>query len=53
MTISLNLVISLEAGFRAAAEKFNIPHTVNRAGSMIGFFFTNEKVSNYDKAKTV
>lgn len=42
----------LEAGFRAAAEKFDIPHTVNRAGSMIGFFFTNEKVSNYDKAKT-
>jgi glutamate-1-semialdehyde 2,1-aminomutase len=42
----------LEAGFRAAAEKFEIPHTVNRAGSMIGFFFTNEKVSDYDKAKT-
>ena len=42
----------LEAGFRSAAEKFDIPHTVNRAGSMIGFFFTNEKVSNYDKAKT-
>lgn len=42
----------LEAGFRAAAEKYNIPHTVNRAGSMIGFFFTNEKVSNYDQAKT-
>jgi glutamate-1-semialdehyde 2,1-aminomutase len=42
----------LEAGFRAAAEKFDIPHTVNRAGSMIGFFFTNEKVSDYDKAKS-
>jgi len=42
----------LEAGFRAAAEKYDIPHTVNRAGSMIGFFFTNEKVSDYDKAKT-
>ncbi|WP_203246769.1 glutamate-1-semialdehyde 2,1-aminomutase [Sporosarcina beigongshangi] len=42
----------LEAGFRAAAEKYDIPHTVNRAGSMIGFFFTNEKVTNYDKAKT-
>ena len=42
----------LEAGFRAAAEKYNIPHTVNRAGSMIGFFFTNEDVTNYDKAKT-
>lgn len=42
----------LETGFREAAEKYNIPHTVNRAGSMIGFFFTNEKVTNYDKAKT-
>lgn len=42
----------LEAGFCAAAEKYNIPHTVNRAGSMIGFFFTNENVINYDKAKT-
>ncbi|KXH87298.1 glutamate-1-semialdehyde 2,1-aminomutase [Sporosarcina sp. HYO08] len=42
----------LEAGFREAAEKYNIPHTVNRAGSMIGFFFTNEKVANYDQAKS-
>lgn len=42
----------LEAGFRGAAEKYNIPHTVNRAGSMIGFFFTNEKVINYETAKT-
>ena len=42
----------LEEGFRAAAKANNIPHTVNRAGSMIGFFFTNERVNNYDKAKT-
>lgn len=42
----------LEAGFREAATKYNIPHTVNRAGSMIGFFFTNEDVVNYDTAKT-
>ena len=42
----------LETGFREAATKYNIPHTVNRAGSMIGFFFTNERVINYDKAKT-
>ncbi|MDN7226983.1 glutamate-1-semialdehyde 2,1-aminomutase [Planococcus sp. N064] len=42
----------LEAGFRAAAEKYNIPHTVNRAGSMIGFFFTNEDVVDFDSAKT-
>ena len=27
-------------------------YTFNRAGSMIGFFFTNEDVINYDVAKT-
>ncbi len=42
----------LEAGFREAATKYNIPHTVNRAGSMIGFFFTNEEVIDFDSAKT-
>ncbi len=42
----------LEAGFREAAEKYNIPHTVNRAGSMIGFFFTNEDVVDFESAKT-
>lgn len=41
----------LEAGIKVAAEKYDIPNTVNRAGSMIGFFFTNENVINYDKAK--
>ena len=42
----------LEKGFREAAEKYNIPHTVNRVGGMFGYFFTNEDVTNYDKAKT-
>ena len=42
----------LEKGMMAAAEKVEIPFTCNRAGSMIGFFFTNENVINYDKAKT-
>lgn len=42
----------LEAGLRAAANKYNIPHTINRAGSMIGIFFTNEDVYNYEQAKT-
>jgi glutamate-1-semialdehyde 2,1-aminomutase len=42
----------LEEGLTAAASKYEIPHTVNRAGSMIGFFFTNEEVINYEKAKT-
>ncbi|WML45568.1 glutamate-1-semialdehyde 2,1-aminomutase [Neobacillus sp. PS3-40] len=42
----------LEKGLNEAAEKYDIPHTINRAGSMIGFFFTNEKVINYENAKT-
>lgn len=42
----------LEEGLKAAAEKYDIPYTVNRAGSMVGLFFTNEDVINYDKART-
>ncbi|KKB35106.1 glutamate-1-semialdehyde 2,1-aminomutase [Bacillus thermotolerans] len=42
----------LEEGFTAAAKKYNIPITFNRAGSMIGLFFTNEDVVNYETAKT-
>lgn len=42
----------LEAGFCEAATKYNIPHTVNRAGSMIGFFLTNEDVVDFETAKT-
>lgn len=42
----------LEEGLAGAASKHGIPHTINRAGSMIGFFFTDEEVINYDKART-
>jgi glutamate-1-semialdehyde 2,1-aminomutase len=42
----------LEKGIKAAAEKYDVPVTFNRAGSMIGFFFTNENVINYETAKT-
>ncbi|HLO10890.1 MAG TPA: glutamate-1-semialdehyde 2,1-aminomutase [Pseudoneobacillus sp.] len=42
----------LEKGIKSAAEKFDIPHTINRVGSMVGFFFTNEEVYNYETAKT-
>ncbi len=42
----------LEAGLKEAAQKYKIPFTVNRAGSMIGFFFTNEEVVDYESAKT-
>ncbi|MBO9130516.1 glutamate-1-semialdehyde 2,1-aminomutase [Bacillus sp. 165] len=42
----------LEEGLKEAANKYSIPHCINRAGSMVGFFFTNEKVTNYEQAKT-
>ncbi|KGP73872.1 glutamate-1-semialdehyde 2,1-aminomutase [Pontibacillus yanchengensis] len=41
----------LVEGFTEAAETYNIPLTVNRAGSMVAFFFTNEEVYNYETAK--
>ncbi|MGE6629059.1 glutamate-1-semialdehyde 2,1-aminomutase [Bacillus sp. NPDC077027] len=41
----------LEKGISNAAKAHGIPLTFNRAGSMIGFFFTNEKVVNYETAK--
>ena len=41
----------LEAGIKAAADKYGVPVTFNRAGSMIGFFFTKDEVINYDTAK--
>jgi glutamate-1-semialdehyde 2,1-aminomutase len=44
--------IRLEEGFYQAAKRHDIPLTVNRAGSMIGIFFTNETVKNYETAKT-
>ncbi|WP_059171301.1 glutamate-1-semialdehyde 2,1-aminomutase [Bacillus sp. FJAT-27445] len=42
----------LEKGLTEAAAKHGVPLRFNRAGSMIGFFFTNEEVTNYEKAKT-
>jgi glutamate-1-semialdehyde 2,1-aminomutase len=44
--------IRLEEGFYQAAKRHDIPLTVNRAGSMIGIFFTNDTVKNYETAKT-
>ncbi|GAE34931.1 glutamate-1-semialdehyde 2,1-aminomutase [Halalkalibacter akibai] len=42
----------LAHGLSEAAKKYEIPHSINRAGSMVGFFFTDEKVVNFEKAST-
>src|SRR5699024_4615312 len=50
--VSNEKVDKLIAGYEAAAAAHNIPLQVNRAGSMVGFFFTNEKVTNFEAAST-
>ena len=42
----------LEAGIKKAAATYDVPCSFNRAGSMIGFFFTDEEVINYETAKS-
>lgn len=44
--------ILLGEGLSAAAKENGLPHTVNRIGSMVGFFFTNEAVINFETAKS-
>lgn len=38
-------------GVRKAADHYNIPLSINRAGGMVGFFFTDQEVINYETAK--
>ncbi|MBC8199208.1 MAG: glutamate-1-semialdehyde 2,1-aminomutase [Desulfobacterales bacterium] len=42
----------LAIGLEKAAEKAKIKATIKRVGSMIGFFFTDKDVINFDDAKT-
>ncbi|WP_349408046.1 glutamate-1-semialdehyde 2,1-aminomutase [Pseudalkalibacillus sp. SCS-8] len=42
----------LEKGLSEAARKYNVPHHINRAGSMVGFFFTDREVVNYETASS-
>ncbi|MEQ6375760.1 glutamate-1-semialdehyde 2,1-aminomutase [Bacillaceae bacterium S4-13-58] len=38
-------------GLSSAAEEYGIPYQINRAGSMVGFFFAEHEVYNYETAK--
>ncbi|TDQ37947.1 glutamate-1-semialdehyde 2,1-aminomutase [Aureibacillus halotolerans] len=42
----------LEEGMSAAAEAAGVPHWFNRAGSMLGFFFTDQPVINFEVASS-
>ncbi len=44
--------VKLQLGFEANASKHGIPMTINRVGSMVCPFFTDQHVINYDIAKT-
>lgn len=46
------LADQLEAGLKKVFAKHNQPITVNRAGSMIGFFLTEGPVTDFDSANT-
>lgn len=41
----------LEHGIRAVLTEASVEHTLNRCGSMFTFFFTGEKVVDFDSAK--
>jgi glutamate-1-semialdehyde 2,1-aminomutase len=42
----------MEAGFKANLAKVNKPYSINRIGSMISLFFTDQEVHDFDSAKT-
>lgn len=46
-------VDKLITGYKAASEKYNIPIQINRVGSMMSVFFTDQQVTNYETAQTV
>lgn len=43
----------LVEGYEAASAKYNIPIRINRVGSMMSVFFTDQEVVNYETAQTV
>ena len=45
------LSVRLQAGLETNAKEAGIPMTINRVGSMVCPFFTDEHVINYDTAK--
>jgi glutamate-1-semialdehyde 2,1-aminomutase len=42
----------LVEGFEKASAAYDIPLQINRAGSMVGIFFTDQKVINYETAQS-
>ena len=45
-------VDKLVKGYEEASKKYNIPLQINRVGSMVGVFFTDQNVINFETAQT-
>ncbi|EMG27902.1 glutamate-1-semialdehyde aminotransferase [Listeria fleischmannii 1991] len=46
------LIKRMEEGLNGLATLYNVPLSINKAGSMFGFFFTDKKVTNFEEAKS-
>ncbi|EAF5229615.1 TPA: glutamate-1-semialdehyde 2,1-aminomutase [Listeria monocytogenes] len=46
------LIKRMEEGITEISARRQVPLSINKAGSMFGFFFTDQKVINFDTAKT-
>ncbi|EAD7996691.1 glutamate-1-semialdehyde 2,1-aminomutase [Listeria monocytogenes] len=46
------LIKRMEEGLTEISARRQVPLSINKAGSMFGFFFTDQKVINFDTAKT-
>lgn len=47
-----NITQRIEDGFQKNLNTLGLPYTINRIGSMISIFFTDQKVTDFDSAKT-
>ncbi len=47
-----NITRKIELGFRANLKQINKNYTINRIGSMISLFFTEQEVFDFESAKT-
>lgn len=47
-----SLIKRMEEGLTEISTRREVPISLNKAGSMFGFFFTDQKVINFDTAKT-
>ncbi|CAC96819.1 glutamate-1-semialdehyde 2,1-aminomutase [Listeria innocua] len=47
-----SLIKRMEEGLTEISNRHEVPLSINKAGSMFGFFFTDQKVTNFDTAKT-